>query len=291
MANQNVYLNGMIVRAEEARINVYDVGLLHGASSFTTLRAHNGKPFRLEAHLHRLACDVEALGMRIPVDRELLSGALTELLDANELSEARCRITLTPGIAGADSPTTLITADPLPAYPDRWYSDGLVVAVAEQKQLADNPTFGHKTGCYLPRMLALRKAAEKGAEEALWFTTENYLAESCMCNVFLALDGQVWTPPLETPVLPGTVRQVVLELCRQGQIPAHEDRPLTVKEMLAAEEVFLTGSTTGLRPVVQIEKHQVGNGRPGEVTATMSEAYKRLLDAECPAGEVQNEGA
>ncbi|MFP4353479.1 MAG: aminotransferase class IV [Phycisphaerae bacterium] len=285
MNTHYVYLDGLIVPAAQAAVSVYDVGLLHGASTFTTLRAHNCKPFRLEAHLDRLADDVQALGMDLSFDRRRLADGLAELIEANGLSEARCRITLTPGVAGEGKPTTLITADPMPDYPRRWYTEGLVVAVADQKQLADNPTFGHKTGCYLPRMLAMRAAAEKGAEEALWYTTENFLAEACMCNVFLVCDDLVLTPPLDTPVLAGTVRQVVLELCEQLGIESANDRRLTVREMLTASEAFLTGSTTGIRPVVQIEKHRVGDRKPGPTTSRLIQAYEQLLEQQCPPSE------
>ena len=281
MPNQNVYLNGMIVQADQARVSVYDAGLLHGASSFTTLLARHGRPFRADRHIRRLLSDVEALGLRATAEPRQLEDALGELLQINGLADARCRITLTAGDTRTDSPTTLITAEPLPDYPSRWTEQGIVVAVADQRQLAQNPTFGHKTGCYLPRILALREAAVKGAEEALWYTTDNHLAEACMCNVFLVIGGVLHTPPLETPVLPGIVREAVLELAKAHHVDCRDDRPLTVREMLAAEEVFLTGSCSRIRPVVQIERHVVGPGTPGMLTRRFMQLLEDLIDAEC----------
>lgn len=287
-----VYLNGELVAADQAKISVFDAGLLHGASSFTTMLARNGKVFRLDRHIERLLGTVELLGLRIDQTPASLGDAVARLLAACELRDARMRITLTPGPIGGDragsaqslgQPTTLISADPLPAYPKEWYEKGITAVVSSFKQVAGDVTFGFKTGCYMPRILARQEAAAKGAQEALWFTTTNRLAEACFNNVFLVLAGKVYTPPKDTPVLPGVAREATLELCEKVGIAATEESELTVKEMLGAQEVFLTGSTTGIRPVVRIERHAVSDERPGPVTRKLMDAYARLLDEECPA--------
>lgn len=281
MSNGNVYLNGTILPAGEAKISISDAGLLHGASSFTTMLAHNGVVFRLDRHLARLTETVDMLGLKTSVGAAELAEATYRVLAANELSEARIRITLTPGSVQADCPTAIITADPLGDYPGQWYTKGIDVVVSEWKQSPDDITCGCKTGCYLPRIVARRAAAAKGAEEAIWFTTDNYLAEACFNNIFLVLAGKVATPPTDTPVLPGVVRGAVIELCQKEGIACDADGKLTVKEMLAADEIFLTGSCTGIRPVVSVERHAVGDQTPGEVTKRIMAAYGRLLDAEC----------
>ena len=197
--------------------------------------------------------------------------------------EARMRVTLTPGtVDGQGPPVTLITTEPQAAYLPQWREHGIGVVVTAFKQVGGDPTFGYKTGCYLPRILARREAAAKGMQEALWFTTDNRLAEACFRNVFLVLDGKVLTPPRDTPVLPGVVRDAVLELCRELAIPADADTPLTIHELLAAQEVFLTGSGMGVCPVVRVERHAVGAEKPGEVTRKIMAAYQRLLERECP---------
>jgi branched-subunit amino acid aminotransferase/4-amino-4-deoxychorismate lyase len=129
--------------------------------------------------------------------------------------------------------------------------------------------------------MAFREAAEKGAQEAIWFTPDNRLAEACFRNVFLVLDGKVLTPPLDTPVLPGVVREAVLELCAKLDIPADDKTALTVKEMLAAREVFLTGSGVGVCPVVRIERHAVGDEKPGPTARKLQSAYEELVEGEC----------
>jgi len=286
MATENVYLNGRIVPAEVATVSVSDAGLLHGASVFTTMLARNGVVFRLDRHLSRLLETVRLLDLRTDATAESLTDATYALLEANGLKAARLRITLTPGSIHDGEPTTLITAVPLPEYPAEWYEKGIAVVVSSFKQSGGDVTYGRKTGCYLPRVLAMREAAAKGAVEALWFTTDNRLAEGCFTNVFLVLDGVVLTPPRDTPVLPGVVRQAVLELCGRLGIACGDDRPLTVKEMLAAEEVFVTASCIGIRPVRRIEGHVVAARTPGEVTRKIMSAYQELLARQCASPEV-----
>ena len=285
MSELSVYLNGRIVPADQACISVSDAAVLHGASAFTTMLAHNGRVFRLPGHLERLLGTVGRLGLRTETAAAPLAAAVEELLRAGGLTEARLRITLSPGSVRDDGearPTTLITAEPLPPQPEDWYRKGLTVVVSSFRQTAEDPTAGLKTGCYLPRVLAMKEAAAKGAAEALWFTHDHRLAEACFCNVFLVLGGKVLTPPVDTPALPGIVRGAVIELCGALGIDCRQDQALTVREMLAAEEIFLTASCSGVRPVVRVERHPVGQERPGPVTQRLASAYRDLLDRECP---------
>jgi branched-subunit amino acid aminotransferase/4-amino-4-deoxychorismate lyase len=211
------------------------------------------------------------------------------------------RITLTPGsvrdigrtggtpVVQERIGTTLITIEPEAAYIPQWRREGITVVLAAFKQLAGDPTFGYKTGCYLPRILARQEAAIKGAQEALWFTTDNHLAEACFRNVFLVSEGKVFTPPRDTPVLPGVVREAVIELCGQLQIPCEIDTPLTIRDLLGADEVFLTGSGLGVCPVVRVERHGVGDEKPGGVTKKIMDAYEGLLRTECPQVPCRND--
>jgi len=281
MAKNNVYLNGKIIPAAQATISISDAGFLHGTSAFTTMMARRGVVFRLDRHLGRLMDTVELLGLRTDVTGSDLRTGVYRLLDANELRDARLRITITPGSIHDDQPTTLITAEPLPEYPRQWYEKGITAVVATFRQVIGDPTCGRKTGCYLPRVLARQEAASKGAEEAIWFTTDNCLAEGCFTNVFLVLGGEVFTPSLDTPVLPGVVREAVIELCQAHDIKCHADGKLTVRDMLDAEEMFVTASCSGVRPVVRVERHAVGDEKPGRVTGRIMAAYADLLAAEC----------
>jgi branched-chain amino acid aminotransferase len=326
MSDLQVFLNGRLVPASQASVGVFDAGLLHGASVFTTMLAHKGKVFRMGRHLRRLLDTCQSLGLLSGLAEDELASAVGEVLRANDLAEARMRITLTPGSVREDGagPTTLITAEPLQEYPRAWYEKGVSVVVSSYRQMPGDPAYGRKTGNYLSRMLARREAAQKGVEEALWYTPDNHLAEACFCNVFLVLeksaagagttdvgttgvspvehsacpdpDGRdarrtqdasatgtftVHTPPLDTPVLPGIVREAVIELCGSLGVACDDRTPLTVRHMLAAREMFLTSSTAGLRPVVRVERHAVGDERPGPLTSRLMQAYRELLDREC----------
>jgi len=288
-SDPTAWLNGRLVPLSEAALSVSDAGLLHGASAFTTMRAHRGVVFRLGRHLERLLGTVQALGLRTDADEPALRGAVAQTLAANGLAEARVRVTLTPGSVRDDAPTTLVTAEALPDYPRAWYERGISAVVTDMPQPTAGPTAGRKTGCYLPRVLGRQQAAAAGADEALWFTADKRLAEACFCNVFLVAGGTVRTPPLATPVLDGIVRHAVLELCDELHLPADADSPLTVQDMLAAEEAFLTASCSGVRPLVRIERHAVGDERPGPITRRLLGAYEELLDRECAAAAARKE--
>lgn len=287
MVFDKVHLNGRCVLAREATISVFDAGFLHGASTFSTLFAHNGVVFRLGRHIERMMETVDTLGLRIAVTPGHLAASVNELIEANNIDAAKIRLMITPGstLPGDDDtiepPTVLITAEAVPEHFKTWRADGITVAVSSLKQSKADPTGGYKTGNYLPRYLALREAAAKGAQESLWFTDDHHLCEACFRNVFLVLGGKVFTPPRDTPCLPGIVRQTVIELCGTIGIPCDENTPLTVREMLAAEEVFLSGSVLGICPVVRIEAHAVGNEKPGAITQRVAEAYWELIRTEC----------
>ena len=287
MSQLKVHLNGQLVDADAASVSVFDTGFLHGGSTFTAMLAHNGVVFRLSDHLARLLETVELLGIRATATADSLTEAVAEVLAANDLTEARMRITLSPGSTKGEAPTTLVTAEPLPEYPAEWYEQGIAVVVSSFRQNVGDPTYGYKTGCYFPRVLARQEALQKGAEEALWFTPDNRLAEACFCNVFLVRDGVVLTPPRDTPVLPGVVRQTVIDLCEALGIECSDQGPLVIKDVLEADEIFLTSSTMGIRPVVRIERHVVGDEKPGEITRQLQEAYGRVLDGECGLGGSQ----
>ena len=283
MGQDMVHLNGKLVPAGEASVSVFDTGLLHGASVFTTLRSHNGKPFRLDRHLARLMDNAARIGLRHDADPDRLSKAVDELLHANEYPDARIRITLTPGPIGEEPrPTTLVTASKLVNNPD-WYTRGISVMVCGVRQYAGDPTVGLKTGCYLTRILARQAAATHGDEEALWFSTSGHLAEGCFSNVFLVLTGRLLTPPLDTPVLGGIAREAVFELAAELGLDCSDQDPLGGDELQAADEVFLTSSGSGVRPVVAINKQPVGEGRPGPIAQKIIAAYDALLETECPS--------
>lgn len=290
MKDEQVYLNGRIIPAKDAAVSVFDAGLTHGAGLFETMRAYRGGLFRPRRHLERMARSAEALGMRLPFAPEQVESAIRDVLAANGLAEARVRLVVTAGAIlrpGMDSdvqpdPTVLITAGPVNPYPPELYAHGMRVCICPWKQNRNDPLAGHKTIAYLPRLMALHDAARKKCQESLWFTTENRLAEGSVCNVFIVSAGVLVSPPLDTPVLPGVTRDAVIELARSAGIEVAE-REIVVDTLLAASEVFLTGSVLEIMPVTAIERHVVGEGAPGPMTTQLRRSYADLLERECGA--------
>ena len=288
VTNEKVFLNGCIVPAAEARVSVFDAGFTHAAGLFETMRAYKGHVLYVSDHLDRLIHSAATLGIQVPVTRDFMERGLRDVLAANSLDEARLRLTVTPGdiprpgacVEGPPQPTILITAGRVEPYPSELYEQGMRVCICPYKQSRWNPLAGHKTLAYLPRLLAIKEAAERKCNEALWFNTENQLAEGSVCNIFAVQDGVIVTPTLDTPVLPGTVRKAVIELARVDNIPL-EERPINIDALLASTEVFLTGSVMEIMPVTAIEKHVVGNGRPGELTQRLRSLYAESVSKEC----------
>lgn len=285
--NEIVYFNGVFVPAADAKVSLFDGGFLHGAGLFETMRAEHGRVFRLDQHLERIRQSASRL--LTPVSDGALPDAHTfgELLERNQMESARIRLTVTAGPLrgeGDDQPglTIVATASSLSGYPAELYGQGVSVVVCSYRTSATDPTAGHKTTSYLPRLLGLREAQQARCTEAIWFTTSKHLAEGCISNVFIVQDGVIKTPPLDTPVLPGIARGVILEIARDCSLPA-EETPLGIDDLLDAQEVFLTNSMMQVMPVIRVEKRDIGGARVGEVARRLLSEYRKLVEKECPA--------
>jgi branched-chain amino acid aminotransferase len=282
-----IYHNGEFQPAGEARVSASDGGLLHGAGVFETMRAAGGRVFRLDRHLARLRRSVAALIRPIEADALPEEAVFAELLRRNALNSARMRMTVTAGAVSAEpsgeaSPlTVLITAAPLQEYPPEFYARGIAVVLCPFRQSPSDPIAGHKTTAYLPRLLGLRAAGQAQSIEALWFTTENRLAEGCISNVFVAKNGVLRTPPLDTPVLPGIARACVLEIAAAAEIESREE-PLTINDLLDADEVLLTNTIMRVMPVIRVERRDIGEGKVGPIARKLLDDYRDLIGKECP---------
>ncbi|MGA2496955.1 MAG: aminotransferase class IV [Tepidisphaeraceae bacterium] len=299
-----VWLNHAFVDESQASVSVRDTGLLHAAGVFTTMRACSGQVFRIADHLRRLRASCGALSIPLACGDDLLAGAVSGLLARNELAEARLRLTVTRGAPDATgpnlTPNVLLTASPFQAYPAVYYHKGMTAIVLDQQKL--NPydfQAGHKTLSYFSRLAALRDAGARGAGEALWFDVYNQLQSGSISNVFVVKGDEVLTPPVadeladpsvaggvagrRSAVLPGITRRVVFELCRDNDI-AVRPAVINIEALLAADEVFLTNSIMGLMPVCRIERHAVGNDRPGPVYARLAELYENELKRTLASG-------
>jgi branched-chain amino acid aminotransferase len=278
-----VFLNDKLTDAGDAKVSVADGGLLYGAGLFETMRSCGGVVFRLEDHLDRLFASCQTLSMEAGYDRKYISDAVCKVLKANELSDARLRLTLTIGSMSQQSdelqPTLLITATEFQAYPPEYYRNGVLVVLSQFRQNGTDPLCGHKTTNYFSRMIALNQARQKRAAEALWFTVDSRLAEGCISNVFLAKDSVLYTPPLATPVLPGVARKTVCELAEEHSIELVE-KDLFIADLLGADEVFLTNVIMQVIPVSRIEKHSVGDGQVGPVSKDLQKYFNEYIKSQ-----------
>jgi len=281
--NEFVYVSGDFVPRKEARISALDAGVLLGAGLFETLRTYGGKPFRLGAHLARLRASGEFFRIFVRETDAEITATVARLVKANGLADARVRLTATRGPLAAavdddEAPpaTLIITAGPMTPYSAELYEKGATVVVSDIRTSADDPTVYHKTTGYLRNLLALRDAHRARATEALIFNTKGRLAEGSLSNVFVVSEGRLLTPPVEEGLLAGITRAAVLELAAEVGVPA-EQRPLAVREVLDADEMFLTNSIMELLPVSRVERKEIGTGLPGPVTKQLAEAYRALV--------------
>ncbi len=281
---EKVFLNDKLIDIDKACISVTDSGFLYGAGLFETMRSYDGVVFALKDHLDRLFFSARTLSINLAYDRKYITDAIYKILRANKLTDARMRLTLTNGpMSQSDEqrkPTLLITATKLQPYPAEYYKKGVLVVLCPFRQNAGEPTCGHKTTSYFSRMIALNRAHQKRAAEALWFTMDNRLAEGCISNVFLVKDSVLHTPPIETPVLAGIARKTVCQIALKNYIKLVE-KELYIDDVLAADEIFLTNVIMQIMPVTAVEKHTVGDGKVGMMTKRLRKSYDELVESQC----------
>ena len=283
MAEQ-AFLNDGLVDIDSANVSARDSGFLYGAGIFETMRSYNGVVFALDDHLDRLLLSAKSLGINNIYDKKIITDAIEEVLAANELKESRLRLTLTNGPMSVSEdgpkPTLLITATEAEGYPADYYKKGVLVVLCPYRQNPNAMMSCHKTTNYFLRMLGLGFAHQRRAAEALWFTVDNRLAEGCISNIFFVKDSVLYTPPIETPVLPGVMRKNVCQLAVENSIELVE-KDLNIDDLLGADEVFMTNVIMKIMPVANIEKHEVGEGKVGVVTKKLSKALESFIEKTC----------
>ncbi len=287
MAEQElVYVAGEFVPRADARVSALDAGLLLGAGLFETLRTYGGTPFRLGRHLARLRESGKAYRIAPAETDADLTEAVDRLVRANVPEDARVRITATRGPLAdvleddeAPAATVVITAGPMTPYPEALYTGGATAVVSDIRINETDPASLHKTTAYATNLMALREAHRGRAIEALRFNTKNHLAEGAISNVFLVTESRLRTPPVEEGLLAGVTREAVLALAAETGVEAVQE-PLTVHDLLGADEVFLTNSVMELLPVVRVEARTVGTGEPGPVYRALHAAYRERVREE-----------
>ena len=278
-----IYISGKYYAKEDAKISVYDHGLLYGDGVFEGLRSYGGKVFRLQEHLDRLWQSALAICLEIPMTKAAIAEAVNETLDRNGLTDAYIRLVITrgSGTLGLDPnrcshPQVIIITDHIAMYPAEYYENGLSIVTAStirNHSAALSPRI--KSLNYLNNIMAKVEGLNAGCIEALMLNTRGEVAECTADNIFLVRGGDVYTPPLDAGILDGITRQVVIQLARNDGLVVHEST-LTRHDVYIADECFLTGSGAEVIPVVRVDDRTIGDGRPGPVTRDLMRLFHQL---------------
>ncbi|SEP05057.1 aminotransferase class IV [Paenibacillus sp. OV219] len=291
----NIGWNGSIIRQEEAVISVYDHGFLYGMGLFETFRTYGGKPYLLQRHLERLARGCESLGICNSgwLSENVLTAWLHQLMEANSLTDAYVRLTVTAGedILGLPSgnyekPNTLLMVKSLPGPNPSLYQNGRELALLSTKRNTPEGEVRLKSLHYMNNIIAKRELAASGAPagaEGLMLTKEGHLAEGIVSNLFFVRGGRLYTPSIETGILPGVTRGRVLELApgnrSAGIVAEVKEGFYSWSELIEADEVFITNSIQELVPVTRLRdltgtSKMIGNGQAGPLTTELLAAYR-----------------
>lgn len=278
-----VYIDGKYYDPRNAKISVFDHGLLYGDGIFEGIRAYNGRVFRLKEHIDRLFCSAKALLLSIPMSRAAISRAVVDTCRKSKIRDGYIRLVVTrgQGTLGLNpnrcgKPSVIIIADKIQLYPPALYQRGMeIITVPTVRNLhsALNPAI--KSLNYLNNILAKIEANNAGCEEAVMLNAAGFVSECTGDNLFIVKEGGLMTPPLSAGALYGITRQVVIDLAGQSGIPVAEPN-LTRYDLFNADECFLTGTGAEIVPVVKIDGRVIGTGKPGVLTAKLVAQYHAL---------------
>jgi len=279
-----VWIDGHFVPRDEAKVSIFDHGLLYGDGVFEGIRAYNGKIFECAAHMRRLFDSARAIRLTIPYTPEEIEKFTYETLKTNNMSDSYIRLVVTRGVGtlGLDPgnckrPTVFIITELIRLYPHEMYENGMSVITASVIRNHPNALSPRiKSLNYLNNILAKIEAADAGVPEAVMLNTEGFVAECTADNIFIVRNGEVLTPPASEGSLEGVTRGAIINICRGSAIPIHERR-LERHDLYIADECFLTGTAAEVIPVTKIDGRPIGTGKPGPVTKRLSESFHKLV--------------
>ena len=279
-----VYVDGKFYPQSEAKVNVFDHGLLYGDGVFEGIRAYNGRVFKLERHMDRLFHSAKAIDLKIPLSKEEIAQLILDTCRRNDIKEGYIRpiITRGRGDLGLDprkcksGPSIIVIAQPSINLLGKVYDRGLKVVTSSYRRVPPqslSPSI--KSLNYLNNIMAKVEANQYGADEALMLDIHGYVSEASAENVFIVRNHAIVTPFTSTN-LPGVTRETVLELAPSLGLEAREQF-FTLYDMWAADEAFITGSAAEVAPVVEVDGRSIGDGRPGPTTKKIMKAFRDLV--------------
>jgi branched-chain amino acid aminotransferase len=278
-----IFIDGKYLNERDAKISVFDHGLLYGDGIFEGIRAYNGRVFKLKEHIDRLFYSAKAILLEIPMSHAELMKATVATIRANKLHDCYVRLIVTRGIGSlglnprsCKKPSVIIIAGKIQDYPPELYARGMdIVTVPTVRNLhsALNPAI--KSLNYLNNILAKIEANNAGVEESVMLNAEGFVAECTADNLFIIKNGELFTPPLSAGALYGITRQTVIELAQEAGLKVSEPN-LTRYDLFNADECFLTGTGAEIMPVIKIDGRIIGSGKPGALTRKLVEDYHAL---------------
>lgn len=278
-----VYINGQLFDKEDAKISVYDHGLLYGDGVFEGMRSYSGKVFRLNEHLDRLWKSARAICLNIPISQDEVAKAVNDTLQVNGIKDGYIRLVVTRGSGslGLDpnrtsNPQVIIITDHISLYPDEFYQNGLEIITAStirNHPAALSPRI--KSLNYLNNIMAKVEGLQANCVEAMMLNHKGEVAECTGDNIFIVTEGRLRTPPLDAGILEGITRQAVIDLAEEAGITV-EQMPMTRHDVYIADECFLTGSAAKVIPVVKIDSRVIGDGKPGPVTKQLTKLFHEV---------------
>jgi branched-chain amino acid aminotransferase len=278
-----IWLDGKLVDEAQAKLSVFDHGLLYGDGVFEGIRFYRGRVFRLEEHILRLFHSARAIMLEVPWSAEEICRFTCETVAANGLQDGYIRLVVTRGCGSlglspylCKQPSMFIIASTIALYPEECYRDGLsLITCATRRPSPGALSPQVKSLNYLNNVMAKVEALQAGAMEGLMLNEQGYVAECTGDNLFLVKAGMLLTPPVSDGALDGITRGVILELADTLGVPKQE-RSLTRYDIFTADECFLTGTAAEVIPVVSLDQRPIGDGKPGRLTMRLLEAFHEL---------------
>jgi len=278
-----IYIDGEFFDQAEAKVSVFDHGLLYGDGVFEGIRFYNGRVFRMEAHMTRLWESARSICLEIPISREEMDEALLETIRQNGLRDGYVRLIVTRGVGNlglnpvqCKRPSIIIIATTVALYSEENYRRGLTVVTVPTRRMGPatlNPAI--KSLNYLNNVLARIEANLANADEALMLNDTGNIAECTADNVFMVKGGQIMTPPITAGALRGITRATVFDIAAELDI-AISERELTRHDLYIADEAFLTGTAAEVIPMIKVDGRDIGDGKPGPITQRTIGRFREL---------------
>ena len=279
-----VYLDGKYVESTEAKVSVFDHGLLYGDGVFEGIRLYGGNVYRLDEHLERLENSAKAIMLSVPLARAAMSEAVCETCRQNKLTDGYIRLVITRGAGDlglapwlCEKPTLFIIASKISLYPPEHYTNGLSIVTVPTRRIAqDMLPSTVKSLNYLNNILAKIEARQAGALEAIMLNSQGMVAECTADNVFVVHKGEILTPAASAGALRGITRSSVFDIAKELGLPMRE-ADLTRYDIWCADECFLSGTGAEVIPVVKLDGRVIGTGKPGPVTARVLASFRQRV--------------